>query len=484
MPDANAKTFPVNGFRRQLALSLWWDRWVRLNILGLFAWGVLFLCLRATGVAPATAPWPVFAGMLFLSLPAVFFASRHLPDREKLTGYLDACGKCGGLLIAGKTSQSPDWPTDLPPCPAIRWRGARSSSLFLLALVFALLVSCLPDKIVSPGKTGRLQVDTLVAELNQQLETLVEQEIIEEEKATDYAEELNQLLEKNTVDEAGLTWEALDHLAETFSNEASETAAETLRELAENAKTASAAEALAQAAGKMGSGEELSEEMEKALAEFAEYLKKSAETQAALEKIMKQLAENAGEGLGTLTPEQLKQLAEAMSNLTAEQLAKLGELKEMKLISAEQLQQCQNAGECGQEALAAWLKQEGGECPAAATCLGGSPSDAAALMALQGMAPGDGGITRGPGHGEMAFSGNTDEAGAAFKDEVIKADRLDLEKSRLAGISFAAPTADTEAAGSTGGTFTPSQDADTAAARQVILPRHRSTVENYFKRNE
>ncbi|MDT8389806.1 MAG: hypothetical protein RRC34_04780 [Lentisphaeria bacterium] len=484
MPDTRAKMSPVTMFQRQLALSLWWDRWVRLNILGLFMWGVLFLCLRAAAAAPAIAPWPVFAGMLLLSLPAAFFVRRHLPDRDKLTGYLDACGTCGGLLIAGRNSQSADWPTEPPSPPGIRWRGARPVSLFLLAFTFALLVTCLPDTVVSPNKPGRLQVDTLVDELRQQLDTLVEQEIVEEDKATDYAEELNQLLEKNTVDKAGLTWEALDHLAETFSNEASEAAAETLRELAENAKTASAAETLARAAETMGSGQELSEEMEKALAEFTDYLKKNAETQAALEKIMKELAANGQEGLGTLTPEQLKQLAAAMSSLTAEELAKLGELKEMNLISAEQLQQCQNAGECGQEALAAWLKQEGGDCPAAAACLGGSPSDAAALMALQGMTPGTGGITRGPGHGAMAFSGNTDEAGAAFKDEVIKADRLDLEKSRLAGVSFAAPTADTEAAGSAGGTFTPSRDADAAAARQVILPRHRSTVENYFKRAE
>src|SRR5262249_54918530 len=64
-----------------------------------------------------------------------------------------------------------------------------------------------------------------------------------------------------------------------------------------------------------------------------------------------------GAKAGTLRPEQLKQLAEALRDAKLDLASQLARLHEAGLIDLETLKQCENGGKCQGEALAELLKQ-------------------------------------------------------------------------------------------------------------------------------
>jgi hypothetical protein len=360
----------------------------------------------------------------------------------------------------------------------------RSAGL-ALGGAYVVLVLAFPERLVSTTwRPRRLQVDSYVEELNRQVEVLAEESIISEERADEYCAELKHLLEENDTAQAGLTWEALDRLSENLSHEAGQEAAEALKELGANAEAASVCEALADASAQVDEGQ-----FEAAAAELAEHLRAAAETNAALRELLDRLAASQSGGecpegaAASLTAEEMKQLAEALSQLSAEELQRLQALQDVQLISAEELAECLQRGACGQDALEAWLRKNGGACEEVGACLGMGDGDSASAMLLALQKGGSGGISRGPGHAALNLSGNTDEDGAAFEDNVIAPARLDFEKSQLVGMSLAAPTADENGAASSGGVLQSNAGADSSAVTRTVLPRHRAAVKNYFKRN-
>lgn len=474
----------VRSLRRRLLVALAWHTWCLLLLGWFFAAGSLLLVLRFLGIPCGELAWGVGIGGLLLAVPAGLVARRTAPGVENLTGWLDAYGGCGGLLIAGRAGSQAGWKAAVPAVPRVGWRGNRRLAALLVSLAYVVLVVALPERLVGmPWVPRRLQLDAHIDDLTRQVEVLAGEELISEERAGEFARELERLLEENRADRAGVTWEALDRLADSLANEAANEAAAALKELAENARTASVAEALAESAAGAGGGQ-----FDEAAEQFAEYLREAAEKNAALKEFLDKLAAQAGEGAGgsgakppSLTPEEMKQLAEALARMNAEQLATLQALQDVRLIPAEQLEQCRNAGQTGAEAALAWLQENGGQCDKVGACLGADSAAVAALLALS--KPGAGGVSRGPGAAALGMTGGSDESGAAFKDQTIEPARLDFEKSQLTGLSLAAPSADDAGEGSAGGALGDRPGGDSASTTYTILPRHQAAVENYFKRD-
>ena len=107
------------------------------------------------------------------------------------------------------------------------------------------------------------------------------------------------------------------------------------------------------------------------------------------------------------------------------------------------------------------------------------------LRLMQGLVPGRGGITRGPGHAEMIWKDPASEEGAAFDPQVLPPARArDLADAQKLGVSRTTPQTEADAAGSAGGALTGTASGGGSAAEAVVLPRHRGAVERYFDRGE
>jgi hypothetical protein len=179
-------------------------------------------------------------------------------------------------------------------------------------------------------------------------------------------------------------------------------------------------------------------------------------------------------------------LADARDGLTREELEKLlgslqfnksrltnsvARLAKLKLIDPALLSQCQGAGSTNHcEGLAAFLKEcsQNGQCDSFI---------AATLSYCRG------GTSRGRGDAPMTWTDGSSEEGAKFKEEALSpSDRL--SDAEFVGVSRAAPQLSDESVQVENGALAGAQSGGGAAHAQVILPRHRSAVQRFFKRDE
>ncbi len=98
--------------------------------------------------------------------------------------------------------------------------------------------------------------------------------------------------------------------------------------------------------------------------------------------------------------------------------------------------------------------------------------------------PGRGGVNRGRGDAAMTWRDPTSEEGAAFDEKTLPPASLrSIKDSELIGASVGAPTkAEGDRSSETGALAGAEADGG-AANRQIVLPKHRGSVERYFERD-
>src|SRR5262249_37006406 len=155
--------------------------------------------------------------------------------------------------------------------------------------------------------------------------------------------------------------------------------------------------------------------------------------------------------------EQLERIAKALREGKGGLAKTLRKLHDAKLIDAELLSKCENAGKCDGKLLAALCK----EC--------GDKMSVAELLALcQCEGPGRGGVTEGPGAAKLTWTKGTPEEGAKFKEEVLPPASVEsLRESMLAGLSKGAPSVDKKGGPSTPGALQGAQAGGGSAQTQV-----------------
>jgi hypothetical protein len=143
-------------------------------------------------------------------------------------------------------------------------------------------------------------------------------------------------------------------------------------------------------------------------------------------------------------------------------------LAKLKLIDAKALGECKSAGQClNPNALASYLCQN-------TNCTSFS---AAAISYCRG------GINRGRGDAPMTWKDESTEQGAKFKEEALPAsDRFN--DSQFVGVSQTAPELSDDKVVAGHGALASAQASGGAAHSQVVLPRHKQTVQKFFKRDQ
>jgi len=313
------------GFRYSLFLISAWA----------FASGVAVLALRAaTGRIAIHWAW-IVAGLIPCVIIATVMAFRRLPERSAVTAMLDSRNSCGGLLMASEHSDLGDWQSRLPAIvePRIRWRSRRALALAFSALVFV-SVSLLVSDRQGLASDKPLDIAKQIEDISSDIDVLKKEEIIDATQA----ESLEPKLESISADAKGedpvKTWEALDHLQDSVTKTAKEVAEKMAQANARLGEAQALSEALAEGAASMDS-----KLVTEAMKELQSQMKAAADSHGNVPGISNELLKDLKSG--SLSKEQLKQIAEALKQQKQEASKRLGKLRESGMIDPQTLRQCE-----------------------------------------------------------------------------------------------------------------------------------------------
>jgi hypothetical protein len=437
-----------------------------------FAWGTLVLVWRvALNEAPEWLWWGLAAAPL-VGLTAGLCALRRLPAPSALRALVDRSAHCGGLLMTAAEQPIGPWRKSLPAPVDLRvqWRGGRTWGAFLLAVLFLSVTLLFPQSLASWVPEPQFEIGTETEKLAAQIDVLKEEAVLDPQKAEVYKDKLKQLKDEASGKHPVKTLEALDHLRNLVTQAAREAADAAVRKTEKLGTAEGLSEGLRQNEGLLDP-----KVQKEAMDELAALVQKAAAETDLLDKHLDPELLKALQS-AKLTPEELKKLSEALKGCKADLAKMLGKLHAAKLIDAELLGKCLRAGMC--------------DCTAMLRECGGSMSIAEILARCQeGQAQreragaGKGGVTEGPGSAPIAWNHDTREEGAKFKEETLPpADLAKLKESLLMGLGRADPKNNADVTGSKGGNLASAARGGGAANTQVVLPRHKNTIERFFAR--
>ncbi len=425
---------------------------------------VALLLLRPLGFWAAPESWWLVG--LLLPVGYGFWRARRLGFSSGISAaHLDRRLGLEGLLIAAQERDPGEWGESLEvglararaSLPRPRWRqlGAwPAGSVAVLAFVLSLDAPVMPTFVSNPPMEQQL------AELNQDLELMLEEGVVDEERGEDLATRLQELQERIEEGEA-VEWSDVDSLDELLAHELAE----------QNARLE---KALAQLSA-FAAGEAESATPSEAAEAFAEMLENASMAGLPLE-LTPELAEQLGQPLGPggqvdpgslpTSPEDLQRLAQALAEAAGEQL---GDLALQGLVDPAALTDLQDV--LAQYDLMGVVGHVHGP-----ECVGGNCP--AGMLPGAGQFPGRGGISRGPGAAMLNYSNQTEGDTSAFEARRLPPGRSASQEWQLVGLSRARPDADPERATGAGG----EGEAGTGAAswRRRLAPRHREVVRKFF----
>jgi hypothetical protein len=448
--------------RLRLAVVLALRKATTLLALWCFAWGTGVVVLR---VAAAFSSWQLLwgaAALPFVVLIAVVLALREVPSATALRAVLDRAAGCGGLLMAAGERPLGAWTLPAAADVRLRWRAGRASAVLGSGVLFVLVGLLLPQRAIDAATARALEIGKEADKLAGQIELLKEEKVLEPARADSLKEKLTQVKEEAAGTNPVKTLEALDHLQNLLNKEAERAAENSVPKAEQLAQAEALAEALRQTEGALDP-----KVRAEALAELTALAQKAALEAGLLDSHLDAETLKALRA-GTLSPEEMRKLAEALKAGKKDLVRKLQKLCDAKLIDPKLLRECEGACACDGKTLAELLKKCGGKKSVRALC--------------KECRPGRGGVSEGPGAAELAFGTGTSEEDAKFKEQVLPPAALsELKKSQVGGVGRDAPGVEAKETARTGA-LDQAAAGGGSAQTQVVLPRHRAAVERYFAR--
>lgn len=425
-----------------------------------FLSGVAVLALRRAAEGPRFLWLWILAGVIPCAAIAILLALRRLPDPSAVRAFLDERNRCGGLLMASERADLGDWQARLPAIaePRLSFRARRPAALALASVLFITVSFLIPARTGAEGGERPLDVANELHEISADIDLLKKKEIIDATQAESLEEKLESITAETKGEDPVKTWEALDHLQDTVSKTADQAA----EKMAQESERLAEAQALSEALAERGSGID-----SKLMAEAMKELQAQVEAAAGAREGGPELPSELMKGLkaGSLSKEQMKQLAEALKQNKGELAKRLRELRDAGLIDLKRLKQCEKAGKCDSAGLAEFLKE--------------NSADMTVTQMMQCW--GKGGLDRGRGDAPMTWTDPSSERGAKFKEQVLPSSLAGLNDSELVGRSTGAPEIDKSRPRQTGA-LKGAVAGGGSAFTQSVLPRHRSAVNRYFER--
>jgi hypothetical protein len=460
--DSAAHEDAIRRLARRLWLSLTLMHSLWLIAIWCFLWGMAALILRAVSdVRVAPLLWGAL-GVIPALLAAAFISRKQLPARASIRALLDTLNNCGGLLMAAERTSLGDWQRRMPEIdlPRVRWRNAKTSWALTASIVFLAASMTIPVRFAPLNPDPSLDVSREVKDLGEKIETLKEELIIEADKAEALEQKLEELGKESSGADPAKTWEALDHLSAAIEKTANEAANS---ELASREKLAQA-EALAE--GLISGSDEMdSKLMTEAMQTLTEKMKGALQENRMLVSDLSPELQEAIKS-GALRPDQLQDLAKALSRNRSRSERKMSKLNQSRLIDSKAMGKAERRDNSG---LSQFLQENAQRM---------SVEEAVGAWCEK---PGKGGVSRGRGDAAMSWTDGTSERNAKFKEKELPPSAImGLKDSQLIGLSASEPTVQMTIA--THGALNDAAKGGGSAHTATILPRHKGAVKRYFER--
>jgi hypothetical protein len=264
----------IRSVRQQLSTVLFARYGLAAAAAILFAWGVVVLVLR---VGWQVERLPLAWGAVALIGAVVYglvIARRRMPTERQVRAMVDRQSQAGGLVMAADETDTGAWQTrtQANEVPTIHWRGQRTAGLVGAAVAFVAIAFVIPDQFTALADTNKLDISEEVAQLDEQIELLEEENVIDSDEAASMSEKLEQIETEATGADPTRTWEALDHLTERLNKEAEEAAENAINDTERMNRVETLAEAIQKAGDQLnpeamaGAMQQLQDEMNEAAA--------------------------------------------------------------------------------------------------------------------------------------------------------------------------------------------------------------------------
>ena len=449
----------IRKFRTKMAALLILKKTLAVATVWGLVWGTVVIILRAAIGMPPLTLLTGGIGLIFAIGCAVVLALRQIPSRTALRASLDKHSGAGGLVMAAETVELGNWRKQMPSIrlPRLRWRGSVSWARFAGAVLFVSISLLIPQRFVEISKAQPLDIREEVKQLADGIDVLKEEEIIELAEAEMLEEKLAQLQAEASGEDPVKTWESLDHLADTLSQESADAAQDALSETERLTEAETLSEGLINEGSEMDAGL-----LADSMTALSGLVQDAAQENALLAAQLSDLKSDAD----SLTLEQLKEISKALRFVKGDIYDQLMELHAVNLIDSETLKACEKLGQCDSDGLAAFLA-ENADSKSVVECIGGWCR----------------GIGRGPGHVPMTWSDGTTEEDAKFKAEALPlSDIASLEDSEIVGLSVGTPSVETSSLPPQSGGLSGATAGGGSSFNQTVLPRHKGAVKRYFER--
>lgn len=470
----------IQTFLRRLTTLLTLKTWLAIATLWCFGWGAVALALRASIATPRKPLLFGAIGILFAAIAAYLIARKQLPSPASVRSLLDRQNDFGGLLMTAGEQSVGMWEHQLASVnlPRLRWRSARAWGLLALSVVFTAACLLLPLKYVSVNAGRSLDVGKEAETLTAQIETLKEEQIITEAKAEELKEKLDQLSAEAAGEDPAKTWEALDHLANSVEKAAKDAVANAATKQEQMEKAEALAEGLMS-----GSDQFNAQTMTEAMQTLSTMMQGAMKENEALAN---QLSPETQEAIknGSLKPEQLKEIANALNQSKQKLNQQLSKLNQSGLnrgnINPNSLKGGASAQKRDNSGLSKFLKDNAQKMSVADAV--GKWTEGGKDGNGNGNAPGQGGVSRGRGDAPMNWTEGSDEANAKFKEKTLPPGSVaGLQDSQLVGLSASAPEIQ-KGNLAAHGALNSSATGGGSAYTQTVLPKHKGAVKKYFER--
>jgi len=450
----------LQSFARNLQWLLTLRLAVQLATVWFFTWGVVILALRIFGVQNIYWLTMGLFAVAPLALVASWRAKKQRAPLTKIRASYDHINACGGIIMSAETLDADAWMAQLPriAAPRLRWRSGRAFLLLMSSAVFVMITLLLPNRLTHfPGH--RLEIGQIVQQLKAEVNVLAQEKIIDPQKSAELQKQLSQLQDDSLGYDPAKTWEALDHIKQSDSDEAHQAAQEALDKTTSLAEAETLAKAMEQAADSGMNATTASQ----AAQDLASMLSAAKLDDGLLNA---QIPPALLAGLTGLNKEQMEKLLQGLEANKGLLSMDVSNLMNLKMIDAATLAKLEAAGLCeNPDALADYLS----------TCT--NCDNALLCMRLGKGGPGGG----GPG-APMTWSDGASEKDLKFQEHALPPSPH-LSQAQLIGVSKAAPQLAGSDISAQHGALDNAAAAGGAANARVILPEQRQAVQTYFKRD-
>lgn len=460
----------IKGFRNRLT-GLYFLRHIISGLsLSAFLGGAAVLAIRISWGKALQGTWSGIIAAIGLAAVIAYSLVRafsKIPSMQVLRSLFDKTNRCGGLLMASSETDIGPWVQHITAVqsPGIQWNGRRFGLIFLSAIIFLSFSFLVPQRYVTPRSVSRLEISDQTQQAKEQIKILEEEQILNEETSQDMIQKIDHIEQTASGREPVKTWEALGHLQDQLKKTAEEASVEMLAETEALARTETLAQALNQMAADLDP-----QALEAAVSELTRITQAMLQQNEALQKALDDSLA-AALAQSQLSPEQLEALRKALGGRKAELSQCMFRLCQAKLADLKLMQLCEKKGQCSAEGLLTLL----------GNCQGGSEAKEAIALFMNNP---NWGIDRGRGDAPMVWSDPSSQEGTAFQEQVLPAASLEaLEDSQLAGVSISAPSPEETDESQQSGNLRAAEAGSGQAVRQVILPKHKAVVKDYFQRD-